>query len=322
MVEVDGSVNVKTEITIKKAIEVLYDECVKIGKNETDKTDERTKNIFDSIEFLRKNYEDVVNPENDEYLSKIRIDGILTTTTNLNSYGSSISVDGIKVLCVLDKRLETVHLNKKADSEYLKKLEEVKSIIKYLKENYFNYLNRSTEEQDQFIVPEEILGNSCFVNYWDFLGIPADASLIMIKEAYMIKYYSIETSIFSGDKQYTVKSLIDLNRALYTLSDTKLRYAYKCILEGKRALHDEYIKEIEISKNGLDFDYDANKILLNFIYDKIKIFNSAVDNAPRNILYGVIRVDDVTMRELGFSINNIHAQLTEAMKNNEKNMRR
>lgn len=322
MVEVDGSVNVKTKITINKAIESLYDECIKAGKNETDKTDERTKNIFDSIDFLRKNYEVVVNPENDEYLSTIRVDGVLTTSTNLNSYGSSISVDGINVLYVLDKRLETLHLNKSANPEYLKRLEEVKSITKYLKENYFNYLNRNTEEQNQFIVPEEILGDSCFVNYWDFLGIPVDASLIMVKEAYMIKYYSIETALINGDNQYSAKSLIDLNRALYTLSDTKLRYAYKCILEGRRASYDEYLKEIEIARNGLDFDYETNNILLNYISGKIQICNYAKSNTSSNIIYGRLKLSDITLKELTFAVNNAYTQLSAAIRNEEKTIRK
>lgn len=309
MVEVEGTVNIKTAITVKEAIESLYRECIENGKNETDKTDERTEKIFDAIDCLRNNYEYIMSTIFKDMPNSMKIDGLLTTSAQMNSFNTSISIDSVKALYALSMRFYTLIKTKSEKgvdikyfspyveslgSEFVMRAEKVKSALEYLNQNYYYYINEiNSDIQKQLDIPSEVLGDSIFMNCWDLLGIPMYSPLIVIKEAYLIKYDLIEESLIRGENEYTPKSLVELNKALYVLSNSRLKYVYNCMITGKKPIESERKAAAKEDENDLDYDLDLDERLLSHMIKRTGIYN-----ASEKVIYNTVKIDSKTLEEL------------------------
>ena len=125
------------------------------------------------------------------------------------------------------------------------------------------------------------------VNYWEILGIPMNTPLKNIKAAFIAQVEVAKQKIIKAqgiDNTFTQR-LVDLNSALAILSDSYLKYAHNCKIEGKKAMDCyDYVAGIKINANELensnnsqddnnedsDFGPKGNEKFLEFIAGLLK----------------------------------------------------
>lgn len=309
MIEVEGKTRIKIEITINEAIDVLYKECIAKGKSENNHNAFKLEEVLKAINNFKKYYDEVKDLVRKNNLDKINVEGIMSNSAQLNAYNTTFYVESEKVLEALVKwfyscyntisltdsntfansvslgsavsyleRYYNVYVN--GMSPKLKIEPEIETKSNYLcklsreygncsSEKYKSMFNRDKEAVKQLNEIIRKLGKKYFINYWEFLEIPMNSSLRIIKTAYTLKYERIEESLSKGSNEYTPVNLITLNNALATLSDPYLRYIHNCRLYDKEPLSYEDYRNLSVQEPEEDYDLENNDKLSKFIAGKI-----------------------------------------------------
>lgn len=104
---------------------------------------------------------------------------------------------------------------------------------------------------------EEPKGN--FINFWEFLGLPMDASLSAITLAYAGKFTEIEDALEDTNTSlYSIQDLNVVNQAYETLSDPVKRNLHNCIITGQDPVEMfDFMKEEIMIDDNIQATIDA-----------------------------------------------------------------
>ena len=115
-----------------------------------------------------------------------------------------------------------------------------------------------------------------FINFWEFLGIPMNSPLAVIKKAYYIKFTEIEKSLDNKESKYTPNDLIIVNKAYATLSNPYERYLHNCQIDDEDPGD---IRDFDFSGETEDDLPDSeNQVFLNWLKHKTEEYFAIADN--------------------------------------------